>query len=142
MHKKKKKKGILAGLHLPSADDVVPEDTEEAFTHGLVHPARHKKHHPATLRGFASSMLEKADKQEKAQRKSAAKKAKTKADQIKKQEQDQLELEKAEAKKAGTKVVHLDLSQDDVEPLDEDEDEEKDLPSLGSFMEDDDDDMY
>merc|ERR1711998_434115 len=146
VHHKKvhKKESLLSGLHLNEADAVVPEaneDDEEAFTHGLVPPTCHKKHHPTSLRGFASSMLERADKQNKAQHAEEDIKAKKAAQKAKKQAEEEAAIEKKEAERMGGHVVHLDLSQDAVDPLDEndDDEEDEDLPSLDSFMEDDDD---
>merc|ERR1711934_851022 len=112
------------------------KEDRDAFTHGLVHPTNHKKHHPKGLQGFAAA-LKRADAQKEEQESVKQRRAKKLAKKAKKAAEDQDAIEKDEAKKIGGHVVHLDLSQDAVDPLQEDDD---DLPSLDSFMEDDDDD--
>merc|ERR1712139_231602 len=99
---------------LKDDDDIDEADDTEVGSHGLA--------------GLAGSMLQESDKRDQKER--AAREAKEEAQ--KKQEQE----EEEEERKHDT-GVHLALSDD--EPVEEDEDAEKDLPSLDSFFDDDDD---
>merc|ERR1712159_508906 len=127
---------ILSGM--VHQDEDVPEDADIEFPglSSLPHAAPVKSHKVKKingLQGLASAMLERSNQQDVEQQAAAAKKVASKA----KKDAEMAKLKKEARKAAGGHAVHLDLSGDTDE---EDDKDEKTIPSLESFMDDDDDD--
>jgi len=124
-----------------SFSEVVPEDDEIEMPSiaGLPHAEHVAKGHSSHfdgLQGMATAMLERGDAESEAAKKAAV----DKKEAEEKKDAAMTQLREAAKKASGGHSVELDLSGDEEE-FDSAQDQEKDLPSLDSFMDDDDDDM-